>query len=157
MKTENKNTRVNMISAPAVEVESPIFKTVNNKDYILYGQSNNYPSILKEMMNTSSLHSAILKKKSDMSAGKGWSTSIGGTYKKMKEDVSFYIPHSSKTGCNTPNYEYKVGVSLLDIGYINFNNNSQAATFDETLTTDEAENVFDGKSPIIYCFMSVCH
>jgi hypothetical protein len=81
-----------------------------------------------------------------LSAGKGWSTSIGGTYKKMKEDVSFYIPHSSKTGCSTPNYEYKVGVSLLDIGYINFNNNSQAATFDETLTTDEAENVFDGNT-----------
>ena len=72
MKVENNNTKVNMISAPAVEIEAPVFKTVNNKDYILYGDKNNYPSILKEMMNTSSLHSAILKKKSDMISGKGW-------------------------------------------------------------------------------------
>ena len=72
MKVENNNTKVNMISAPAAEIEAPVFKTVNNKDYILYGDKNNYPSILKEMMNTSSLHSAILKKKSDMISGKGW-------------------------------------------------------------------------------------
>tara|TARA_R110000737_G_scaffold86846_1_gene119538 strand:- start:3712 stop:4899 length:1188 start_codon:yes stop_codon:yes gene_type:complete len=72
MKTEKKNTKVKLISAPAAAIESPIFKTVNNKDYILYGDRNNYPSILKEMMNQSSLHSAILKKKADMVAGKGW-------------------------------------------------------------------------------------
>jgi len=63
---------VNMVSAPAIEVEAPEFKTLNNKDYILYGKKNDFPDILKEMMNTSSLHSAILKKKSDMSAGLGF-------------------------------------------------------------------------------------
>ena len=74
MKTNKENTKVSMISAPAIEVEAPEFKTVNNKDYILYGTKNDYPAILKEMMNTSSLHSAILKKKSDMTAGKGFET-----------------------------------------------------------------------------------
>ena len=72
MKIENKNTRVSMIKAEAHEVEAPEFKTVNNKDYILYGTKNDFPAILKEMMNTSSLHSAILKKKADMTAGKGF-------------------------------------------------------------------------------------
>ena len=72
MKENNKNTKVNMVSAPAIEVEAPEFKTLNNKDYILYGKKNDFPDILKEMMNTSSLHSAILKKKSDMSAGLGF-------------------------------------------------------------------------------------
>ena len=72
MKANNKNTKVNMVSAPAVEVEAPEFKTLNNQDYILYGKKNDFPDILKEMMNTSSLHSAILKKKSDMSAGLGF-------------------------------------------------------------------------------------
>ena len=74
MKTNKENTKVSMISAPAIEVEAPEFKTVNNKDYILYGTKNDYPAILKEMMNSSSLHSAILKKKADMSAGKGFET-----------------------------------------------------------------------------------
>ena len=69
---DNNNTKVQMISAQAEEVESPVFKTVNNKDYIYYGLNNDYPQILKDMMNTSSLHSAILKKKADMTAGKGF-------------------------------------------------------------------------------------
>ena len=63
-----------MIKAESQEVEAPEFKTVNNKDYILYGVKNDFPTILKNMMNTSSLHSAILKKKADMSAGKGFET-----------------------------------------------------------------------------------
>ena len=63
-----------MIKAESQEVEAPEFKTVNNKDYILYGVKNDFPTILKDMMNTSSLHSAILKKKADMSAGKGFDT-----------------------------------------------------------------------------------
>ena len=74
MKTDKKNTKVKMISAPAASIETPIFREANNKSYILYGEKNNYPEILKEMMNQSSLHSAILKKKADMTAGKGWVT-----------------------------------------------------------------------------------
>jgi len=61
-----------MISAPSIDIESPEFKTLNNRDYIMYGNKNDFPTILKEMMNTSSLHSAILKKKSDMTAGLGF-------------------------------------------------------------------------------------
>jgi len=72
MKIESKNTKVSMIKAESHEVESPEFKTLNNKEYILYGVKNDFPTILKNMMNTSSLHSAILKKKADMSAGKGF-------------------------------------------------------------------------------------
>ena len=68
---KNNNTKVQMIAAPAAEIETPVFKTVNNKDYIYYGINNNYPDILIDMMNGSSLHSSILKKKTDMTAGKG--------------------------------------------------------------------------------------
>ena len=69
---DKKNTKVNLIAAPTAEVNTPIFKTVNNKDYVFYGVKNNYPAILKAMMNSSSLHSAILKKKTDMIASKGF-------------------------------------------------------------------------------------
>ena len=34
MKINKENTKVSMIKAEAHEVESPDFKTVNNKDYI---------------------------------------------------------------------------------------------------------------------------
>jgi hypothetical protein len=69
---ERNNTKVNMIAAKAIEVESPEFKEVNNKDYILYGKNNNYPKILADMMNTSAKHNAILTKKANMTASKGW-------------------------------------------------------------------------------------
>lgn len=61
-----------MVSAEAKAIESPVFETKNNKDYILYGEGNDYPSVLLEMMNQSSLHNAILKKKAEMTAGQGF-------------------------------------------------------------------------------------
>ena len=69
---EDKSIKFNFIKSTAAEIETPIFKSVNNKDFILYGEANDYPDILKDMMNQSSLHNAILKKKCDMTAGKGW-------------------------------------------------------------------------------------
>ena len=91
MKANNKNTKVNMVSAPAIEIESPEFKVLNNKDYILYGKKNDFPDILKEMMNTSSLHSAILKKKSDMSAGLGFEA----TTSEQKNFINNFINNTS--------------------------------------------------------------
>lgn len=61
-----------MVSASASEIEAPIFKTLTNKDYIFYGDKNNYPTILRDMMNQSGLHSAILKRKADMTAIHGF-------------------------------------------------------------------------------------
>jgi len=61
-----------MIAAPVSAIEAPSFTTVNNKDYILYGEGNDYPIILKDMMNQSAKHNAILTKKANMTAGKGW-------------------------------------------------------------------------------------
>jgi len=69
---KSKNTTIKMVSATSTAIESPIFKVQNNKNYILYGEDNNYPSVLLEMMNQSGLHNAILKKKADMSASKGF-------------------------------------------------------------------------------------
>jgi hypothetical protein len=78
-----------------------------------------------------------------LSAGKGWGTSLGVTYKKMKEDVTSYIPHSTLSGCEQINYRYKIGVSLLDIGYINFDNNSYYGNFDETTAVDDVNSLSD--------------
>lgn len=55
-------------------------------------------------------------------AGKGFSTDLGITYKKMLKQVDSYESHSknSSSHCKIVDYEYKVGVSLRDLGYINF-------------------------------------
>ena len=71
-KEKKESVSIKMVSATATAIESPVFKVQNNKDYILYGEGNDYPSVLLEMMNQSSLHNAILKKKADMTASQGF-------------------------------------------------------------------------------------
>lgn len=56
--------------------------------------------------------------------GRGWGLDLGVTYKKMKEDVTHYIPHSRNNGCREVDYLYKVGVSLLDLGYVRYQTNA---------------------------------
>ena len=72
--------------------------------------------------------------------GKGVGLSIGIHYKKMKSGVSRYIPHVKKTGCEHNDYLYKIGLSFLDIGYINFNKNSYFGTFDESIDIENINN-----------------
>ena len=72
MNKKKESVSIEMVSATAEAIESPVFETKNNKDYILYGSNNDYPAVLKEMMNQSGLHSAILKKKADMTASQGF-------------------------------------------------------------------------------------
>ena len=72
MDKKKESVSIKMVSATATAIESPVFETKNNKDYILYGSDNDYPAVLKEMMNQSGLHSAILKKKADMTASQGF-------------------------------------------------------------------------------------
>lgn len=69
---KKESISVKMVSATATAIEAPVFKVTNNKDFIHYGEANDYPSTLLEMMNQSSLHSAILKKKADMTASQGF-------------------------------------------------------------------------------------
>lgn len=59
-----------------------------------------------------------------LNAGNGWSTSIGFTYKKMVNDVTAYVPHSIKAKCLTEPYQYKIAVSIADLGYIKMKHNA---------------------------------
>lgn len=73
-------------------------------------------------------------------SGKGWSGSFGFTFKKMKKDISNYIPHSVFGNCKVATYKYKIGVSLLDVGLIRFNQNALTGTFDEDTPVDSMKN-----------------
>ena len=75
-------------------------------------------------------------------AGKGWGLNAGVTYKKMliKDNINDYFPHSRRGGCKSPDYLYKVGVSLLDFGYIRFKQESRSANISDTATVDDLED-----------------
>jgi hypothetical protein len=50
---------------------------------------------------------------------KGWSGDIGFTYKKMLDNVTSYNPFRRETGCRIYNYKLKVGISIVDLVYVN--------------------------------------
>ena len=59
-------------------------------------------------------------------AGGGWSTSFGINYKKMNGDVTKYYSHSPISDCRIIEYKYKIGLSIIDFGYLNFDKNAMA-------------------------------
>jgi hypothetical protein len=61
-------------------------------------------------------------------SGRGWGFNVGFVYKKMKEDVSGYKPHSKQSGCESKDYRYKIGASLLDVGSIRFDKMTNVTT-----------------------------
>lgn len=67
--------------------------------------------------------------------GHGFGVDLGVTYKRMLTKVDDYAPHTPKSDCGTVDYRYRIGVSLLDLGGINFNKNSLIRTFDNATTT----------------------
>ena len=54
------------------EVNLPIFEENKSKGWINYGKDNLYPEYLVKLKRTSPKHSAMQKRKADMTAGKGW-------------------------------------------------------------------------------------
>jgi len=50
----------------------------------------------------------------------GWGLDLGFTYQKMKGNAMRYYPNSKKMGCNAIPYRYKLGVSIMDIGSVKF-------------------------------------
>lgn len=68
---------------------------------------------------------------------------IGFTYQKMKERCSTYYPNSSRNGCTPKYYQYKIGVSIIDIGRLKLANTApNIYAVDVTnLTISEGQNL----------------
>jgi DNA-binding MarR family transcriptional regulator len=54
------------------DVPLPIYKEVKGKDYIFYGERNDYPNYLLRIYNNSAKHNAIVTGKVDYICGNGW-------------------------------------------------------------------------------------
>ena len=58
-------------------------------------------------------------------AGRGWGFDLGFEYKKTIKPVNNYKPFSTKSSCEKRKYDYRIGLSILDIGGIKFNTNAR--------------------------------
>ncbi|MFT6243660.1 MAG: hypothetical protein ACJA0U_002871 [Salibacteraceae bacterium] len=56
----------------------------------------------------------------DLNPKGGWGLDLGFTYQKMKGNANQYFPNSKRMGCNSMPYLYKLGVSIMDIGSLKF-------------------------------------
>lgn len=110
----------------SVLVDDAIFDVVDTKSGILASTNSKYSYAAP-----------------DFNAGRGWGTNLGFTYKRMKDDVTHYVPHSKFSGCQQINYKYKIGVSLLDVGYITFKNNSYYGTYNENTVINDLNDAQD--------------
>ena len=52
--------------------------------------------------------------------GTGASMDLGFVYQKKVAPSRYYKPHSPQSNCKYIDYKYKIGLSILDIGFINF-------------------------------------
>ncbi len=52
--------------------------------------------------------------------GTGASMDIGFIYQKKVAPSRYYKPHSPESNCKYTDYKYKIGFSILDLGFINF-------------------------------------
>lgn len=55
--------------------------------------------------------------------GNGAAVDLGFTYKRMIDRVDGYSPHSIETNCKKFDYVYRLGVSMVDLGYLRYNAN----------------------------------
>lgn len=66
------------------EVPLPIYKEVKGKDYIFYGEKNDYPNYLLRIYNNSAKHNAIVTGKVDYICGNGWTVKAEDEMEKAK-------------------------------------------------------------------------
>lgn len=97
----------------------------------------NHTVVSDEDWNVTSLTGQYAITEPGFANGHGFGVDLGVTYKRMLTDVDDYAPHTPQSDCGTYDYRYRIGVSLLDLGGINFNKNSLIRTFDNATTTWE--------------------
>jgi hypothetical protein len=65
------STRISFNAEPLSSYKIPLFTKDRTKEYVNYGEDNNYPSYLCELFNRSAKHNAILTAKQKWTFGKG--------------------------------------------------------------------------------------
>ncbi|NNC82959.1 MAG: hypothetical protein HKN79_05230 [Flavobacteriales bacterium] len=60
----------------------------------------------------------------DIGFGNGWAMDVGMIYRKTIHGNPDYIPFSTENRCQKSQYRYQLGVSVIDIGQVNFRQNS---------------------------------
>lgn len=82
------------------QVPLPIYKEVKGKDWIYYGEKNDYPNYLLRIYNNSAKHNAIVTGKVDYICGNGWDVKSDDAMAKAKAYGMINKVNSSEESLN---------------------------------------------------------
>ena len=81
-------------------------------------------------------------------SGGGWGMDLGVTFKSMTDVVNKYSSHSQRGGCKIVDYDYRIGLSLLDVGYIRFKESARYAKL-ESQDSLSIDDLYDGNDAVL--------
>jgi len=106
MDKEKKENKVNLFTFGAgSDLNTPVFRE-SKAEWIPYGDKNNYDVYLIDLLNTSSKHNSLVKKKVNMTVGNG--------FKETPENKEFIDNSAGKDDLNT--IAFKNGYDLMVYG-----------------------------------------
>jgi hypothetical protein len=96
------------------QVPLPIFKEIKSKEFIYYGERNDYPEYLLRLYNNSAKHNAIITGKVDYTCGNGWEVKGDSLIDKAK--VYGIIDSVNKTNESLNELTFKLSTDLFLFG-----------------------------------------
>jgi hypothetical protein len=67
-------------------------------------------------------------------SGSGIGMDLGIMYKKTLSNVTYYNPFSKNSACEPYDYKFKIGVSIVDLGYIKFTKDATSISVDSEIS-----------------------
>lgn len=136
-----KNTRINGMAYGEINLQLAytVYKWRNNYvtagiglKYLLpfFGAAAKIKDFQYQVLNDSAMQLDKLEADFMMAEpglnGKGYALDLGLTWMILMDDAYDYYPHNPKEGCRNIPYRWKFGLSLIDLGWIDF---KEATTF----------------------------
>jgi len=114
--------------AQIIKRDGDVIMTAGGSLKLLNGMGHLAMLVDNQTYEVDSLHVNIHSTQSKMglstpgaSLGMGVGADLGFEFRKMlTDDNAFHTPHSVRSKCGIKEYKYKFGVSLIDLGFINF-------------------------------------
>jgi DNA-binding MarR family transcriptional regulator len=95
-------------------VPPPVFKEVKGKDWVYYGEKNDYPEYLLRLYNNSAKHNAIVTGKVDYIAGNGWNVETQDEVERAR--VNTLIQSVNKSQESLTEISQKIATDLILFG-----------------------------------------
>jgi DNA-binding MarR family transcriptional regulator len=96
------------------QVPLPIYKEVKGKDWVYYGEKNDYPNYLLRLYNNSAKHNAIITGKVDYICGNGWEVKSDDEIQKAKAYT--IVDRVNQEGENLSELTKKIATDLALFG-----------------------------------------